>query len=157
TVPVQVTGITIRPDSVEKLLGGTQQFSIAEAPQGTGFAWKVNGIQGGNTTFGTITTSGFYTAPRTMPTPSTFQVCATLAAATGCAKVVLAAIPSGSADVIVVNDMNLFDSTRAVFPNNATFFRNLVQFSGTGPRTTQTGVMMHRGHQSRCATAPTEC
>ena len=160
SVPVTVNVIRVLPDSIGALLGGTQQqFSVANAPQGSQFAWRVNGIQGGNATFGTITTTGVYTAPGTMPTPSTFQVCATQAAATGCGKVVLS-----RAEVIVVNDMNLFDDTysvdpnaHVVYPNNAAFFRNLVQFTGPGPRATQTGVVMHRGHQSRCATAPTEC
>jgi hypothetical protein len=150
TVPVTVTGIKILPDSVEKLLGGTQQFSVADAPQGTQFAWSVNGVQGGNTTFGTITTSGFYTAPRTLPTPSTFQVCATLATATGCAKVVLSQIPTGGADVIVLNDINTFQNDIGSNANNQQFFRNLVQFSSTGPRGNQTGVLMHRGHASVC-------
>jgi len=167
-------GLTIQPDSVELLLGGAQRFRVAEATEGSQYTWtvNVNGKPTEDPAYGTVTqdgdgvSGGFYTAPTTMPAPSTFQVCASqvIPALTGCAKVVLVTRPTGSADVIVVNDMNLFDSnnsvdpvTHAVYPNNAAFFRNLVQFTGTRPRTTQTGVMMHRGHLSRCATAPTEC
>jgi hypothetical protein len=150
-VPVTVNVVRVLPDSAEKLLGGTQQFSVADAPQGSQFVWTVNGVQGGNATFGTITASGFYTAPRTLPTPSTFQVCAAQAAATGCAKVVLSAIPTGGGDVIVLNDINLFRS-EADTPNNRLFFQNLAQFPTNGVRGTQVGVLMHRGHSSVCGT-----
>jgi hypothetical protein len=38
--------------------------------------WEVNGVVGGNATFGTIDTSGNYAAPATLPSPPTFNVTA---------------------------------------------------------------------------------
>jgi hypothetical protein len=38
--------------------------------------WEVNGVAGGNAMFGTIDTSGNYSAPATLPTPATFNVTA---------------------------------------------------------------------------------
>jgi hypothetical protein len=38
--------------------------------------WEVNGVAGGNATFGTIDTSGNYAAPATLPSPPTFNVTA---------------------------------------------------------------------------------
>jgi len=36
----------------------------------------VNGVAGGNATFGIITSAGLYTAPATLPSPATFNVTA---------------------------------------------------------------------------------
>ncbi|MBA4073139.1 MAG: hypothetical protein C0497_15135, partial [Gemmatimonas sp.] len=69
TVPMSVT-------SAEKLPNGTQQFSVVGGNPGDTYTWTVNNIVGGNATYGTITSTGFYTAPATVPTPATFAVCA---------------------------------------------------------------------------------
>jgi hypothetical protein len=39
--------------------------------------WKVNGIAGGNSTVGTISSTGLYRAPNSVPSPSTVTVSAT--------------------------------------------------------------------------------
>jgi hypothetical protein len=36
--------------------------------------WRVNGVAGGNSSVGTITTAGVYTAPASVPSPSTVTV-----------------------------------------------------------------------------------
>jgi hypothetical protein len=55
------------------LVKGTQQFTANV--QGTGsfnsaVTWHVSDVQGGNSTVGTITSSGFYTAPNNVPNPN---------------------------------------------------------------------------------------
>ena len=156
--PPPTDGLTLTPASVEKLPGGTQQFSVSGGA-GT-YTWSVNGIPNGNSTYGTVTASGFYTAPSAVPSPSTFPVCAAQAspALSGCATVVISPIPSGGADVIVMNDMNLWDNNNGFGQggaNQGRFVVNLMNFSGSGPRTTQTGFMFYRGHGSLCASS--EC
>jgi hypothetical protein len=42
--------------------------------------WKVNGVTGGNSTFGTVSASGLYKAPNGVPSPATFFVTAVSAA-----------------------------------------------------------------------------
>ncbi|PYT53151.1 MAG: hypothetical protein DMG43_09690, partial [Acidobacteria bacterium] len=56
--------------------GKTLQFNatISYAHQPTNIAWSVNGVQGGDTTHGTISTTGLYTAPATVPSPATVTV-----------------------------------------------------------------------------------
>ena len=80
TTPVTVLGpaaLAIFPDSVEKLPNGTQQFAVTVGATRTSqFIWSVNGVDGGNATFGTIDSAGFYTAPAAVPNPSKFQLCA---------------------------------------------------------------------------------
>ena len=56
--------ITVDPPSVQIAPGGTRQFS-ALAHDGAPIAafWEVDGMRGGNTAVGTISTTGVYTAP----------------------------------------------------------------------------------------------
>lgn len=56
----------------------TQQF-VAKTNDGSRptLNWTVNGVAGGNPTIGTISDSGFYTAPEFPPAPNTIKVIAT--------------------------------------------------------------------------------
>lgn len=149
--------IALNLTSVEKLPGGTQQFSVTSGSPGP-YLWSVNGTDGGSATFGTIVVTGaasaLYTAPATVPTPPTFDVCARRAAKPSnqaCATVTIKPVPSSGADVVVFNDLNMFDN---IFgnpdPNNRLLFANLVTYTGTGPRATMNRVWVHRGHNVRC-------
>jgi len=58
-------------------VGRTQQFTASM--QGIGsydrsVTWFVNGVKGGDTTLGTITAAGVYTAPPSIPSPATVTV-----------------------------------------------------------------------------------
>lgn len=149
--------LVLTPDSVEKLPGGTQQFSAA-GPAGP-YTWSVNGTDGGSTAFGNVDASGFYVAPRTVPSPAVFPICARVTAnpsTTGCATIVISPIPSAGADVIVFNDINIWDNTAfttippADSVNNDLLVRNLVGFTTTGPRNNGAVVVNHLGHGSQC-------
>jgi hypothetical protein len=57
--------------------GGTQQFTANAVNLGSSaVTWKVNGVAGGNTTTGTISSSGLYTAPADVPSSPTVTVTA---------------------------------------------------------------------------------
>ncbi|MEP6572734.1 MAG: hypothetical protein ABJD11_08560 [Gemmatimonadota bacterium] len=157
TVTVLNGGLGLLPDSVEKLPGGTQQFAVVLGGlRGATYSWSVNGVAGGNSTFGLIDTTGLYTAPSVIPSPSTFSVCATQVGAptiTGCARIVLLKVPSAGADLIVINDQNLFDSIPMrpdSGPYNARFAKNLFSFSGTGPRSSGNVIYYDRGRNAPC-------
>lgn len=75
--PPVVTSVSISPASASLLVKATQQFTATV--QGTGafssdVTWLVNDVQGGNATAGTITASGLYTAPSTVPSPNSVTV-----------------------------------------------------------------------------------
>jgi len=145
----------ITPDSVEKLPGGTQLFTVTVGALRTSqFVWSVNGVDGGDAQFGTINVDGFYTAPATTPSPNEFKVCARDAAAPtlrdGCATVVISAVPSVGTDVIVINDQNIFDEIPMANAGNVRFVRNLLNFSSTGPRASGKVVWYDRGRNSPC-------
>jgi len=83
STPVQQqSGINIVPTTASVALNGTQAFNAFL--NGTGTAaiqqatWSVNGIAGGNSTVGTISPSGLYTAPASFPNPNTVTVTATV-------------------------------------------------------------------------------
>ena len=58
-------------------LSTTTQFSAAvTGTSNTSVQWEVDGVLGGSTANGTITTGGIYTAPATMPSPNTVTVTA---------------------------------------------------------------------------------
>ena len=57
-------GITISPSTATVARGATQQFTATvTGTTNQSVAWSVNGIVGGNSTVGTITADGLYTAP----------------------------------------------------------------------------------------------
>ncbi|HEY1801284.1 MAG TPA: pyrrolo-quinoline quinone [Terriglobales bacterium] len=68
---------TITPSSSSIIITQTQQF-IASA--GNNVNWSVNGTAGGNTSVGTISSSGLYTAPAKVPESAKITVGATSAA-----------------------------------------------------------------------------
>jgi hypothetical protein len=63
--------------------------------------------------------------------------------------------PTGS-DVVVFNDINIFDQTAMLDPNNVRFVQNLVSFASGGPRDSGTVVWFDRGRNSHCL-ATAEC
>ncbi len=78
--PSQITSVSVSPTTANVLLVATQLFTATV--QGTGafnpnVTWSVSGIVGGNSTYGTITADGLYTAPAAVPNPSNVTVTAT--------------------------------------------------------------------------------
>jgi Carboxypeptidase regulatory-like domain/WD40-like Beta Propeller Repeat len=143
---------TLIPETVERLPGGTQQFTPDGAPGP--FDWSVNGIVGGSSTFGTIDASGFYTAPAAVPTPATFPVCAAVKGnprVFACADVTINPVPTAGEDVVVFNDVNVFGSPMRSGgdANNMLMARNLVNFTSSGARTNGTRVWMDYGRSAR--------
>lgn len=57
----------------------TDTVQLAASVSGSGnknVVWKVNGVTGGNSTLGTVSASGLYVAPTTVPSPATVSVTA---------------------------------------------------------------------------------
>ncbi|MGC2420996.1 MAG: hypothetical protein WA405_05030 [Candidatus Acidiferrales bacterium] len=91
SVPVSLSDsivVSVLPATATVPAGGAQVYTASVTGAGsasTGVTWSVNGIPGGNSTVGTIVTSGasdgtttaLYTAPAVPPTPATVTVTAT--------------------------------------------------------------------------------
>jgi len=97
--------ITVLPASANVSPGASQQFTATvTGTTNTAVTWQVNGATGGNSTVGTITNTGFYTAPGSIPNPATVTVKAVSSANTP---------DSGSSMVTIASQSN---STVAVSP-----------------------------------------
>jgi len=67
--PPASVAVTITPTAASVGVGQLQQFAATvTGSSNTTLTWQVNSVVGGNTTTGTITSSGLYTAPATVPT-----------------------------------------------------------------------------------------
>ena len=80
TAPAPV-GITISPTTATVRVNGRRPFTatVQNSPN-TSVIWKVNGVTGGSTATGTISSTGVYRAPNAVPNPAIVTVSATAAA-----------------------------------------------------------------------------
>lgn len=121
TTPPPIT-VTVSPTSATLGAGMSQQFTATvTGTNNTGVTWSVDGINGGNTTVGTVSSNGLYTAPSSA---GSHTVTATSVADTS---------KSGSAGVTVI--------TLTVSPRQATLAPlGTQQFTATVHGTGNTGV-----------------
>jgi YD repeat-containing protein len=98
--------ITISPAGLTIPVGATRDFTAAEAgTPTTAVRWLVNGIPGGEPSTGTISDTGVYTAPPTLPFPAAVTVTASHTADSSA---------SASAPVTIVRPQPLFLASRGV-------------------------------------------
>ena len=94
---VPVVSVTVSPTSATVTAGGTQQFTATvRNTSNTAVTWQVNGVTGGNATMGTISSSGLYSAPASVPSPATIMVTAVSQAdptKSASAQVTITAVP----------------------------------------------------------------
>ncbi len=69
------SGFSVSPATASVPAGSTQQFSTSGGSGGT-VTWSVNGVNGGNSSTGTITSGGLYTAPSVPPTTQPLTITA---------------------------------------------------------------------------------
>ena len=70
--------VSVAPSSGSVVLGNQLTLTvIVSNTTDTSVSWAVNGIAGGNSTVGTISSTGIYTAPADLPSPATVQITAT--------------------------------------------------------------------------------
>ncbi len=75
-----ISGVSISPTSASLTTGQSKQFTAVVSGTGTfnsAVSWSVNGVMGGNSTTGTISATGSYTAPSTVPASGTVSVSTT--------------------------------------------------------------------------------
>ena len=96
--PPSIT-VSVTPSSGSVVLGNQVTFTATVTnTTDTTVSWGVNGVAGGNSTVGTISSNGVYTAPADLPSPVTAQITATSHADT---------TKSGSASVTITSDITL--------------------------------------------------
>lgn len=81
--PQQQIAVSISPGSATVAAGGTQQFSATvTGSTNTAVQWQVNSVGGGSSATGTISSSGLYTAPASLPAATQYTVTAVASADT---------------------------------------------------------------------------
>lgn len=89
TVTAAATGLSINPTSAGVTPGTTQQFNASMQGQSNPtITWSVDGVNGGNTTVGTVSAKGVYTAPSQIGSHSISAVVASPAATASAAVTV---------------------------------------------------------------------
>ena len=90
--------VVVNPAAATVVTGASRTFTATvTGSTNAGVTWRVNGVTGGNASVGTISASGLYTAPATLPATPTVTIQAVSAAsssAIGLAVVTLQAAPS---------------------------------------------------------------
>ena len=116
--------VSISPASASVQAGAPLQFSATVVtPTATTITWSVNSIVGGNSTLGTVSSSGLYTAPASVPNPPTVTVRATSSAETfpfGAAIVTITAAPANAAVTVAPLDASTPAGTSVPFTANVT-------------------------------------
>jgi hypothetical protein len=83
TVTIAQVSVSISPTNPTVPAGGMQSFTATVLyTSNTTVIWEVNGMMGGNASVGTVSTSGVYTAPLSVPSPPSVTVTALSAANT---------------------------------------------------------------------------
>jgi sugar lactone lactonase YvrE len=83
TINAPTVVVTISPSTASVQTTATQQFTATVVgTSNKAVTWSVNNVAGGNSTVGTISSVGLYTAPASLPSPSTVTITATSAADT---------------------------------------------------------------------------
>jgi hypothetical protein len=74
--PLGIT-VSVAPTSATVQVGTSKPFTATVAnTSNTAVTWQVNGVSGGDSTHGTISATGIYTAPATVPSPATVTITA---------------------------------------------------------------------------------
>ncbi len=128
--------VTVAPSSGSVVEGEQLQYTATvTGTSNTAVTWSVNGVVGGNSTVGTISSSGLFQAPATVPNPATVTITA-LSQADG--------TTSGSAQATIVASNGSITVT--VSPTNIQIYpssslqSSMQQFSATVTGTTNQAV-----------------
>ena len=75
---VPVASVSVSAPAASVAVNGTVQFAATVQNSNFGVLWQVNGNANGNSTLGTITAAGLYTAPAAVPSPAAVTISAIL-------------------------------------------------------------------------------
>jgi N-acetylneuraminic acid mutarotase len=102
--PTSTVTVAVSPQTIQVPVSNQQQFNAAvSGAQNTAVTWSVNGVTGGDSIVGTVSSSGLYTSPAAVPNRPTVTVDATSqanTAVTGAALVTITAQPNNPVPTI---------------------------------------------------------
>ncbi len=155
--------VSVTPNPISVAVSTQEQFTATVTSTNTAVTWEVDGIAGGNSTVGTITATGVFTAPATIPTPATVTITAVSAAdnsSSGSAQATIVA--AGDAVNVVVSTnppvTEVFTTTTQAFIATVTGTTNTAvtwQVYGVTGGNATVGTIDASGNYTAPATVPT--
>jgi hypothetical protein len=129
SIPPQNVSVTVSPQNATVLLGKTVQFTATvTAAASDSVNWSVNDVAGGNSAVGTISASGLYTAPQTIPSNPIVTITATTQSAPHASGSATVKIQSGVAVSIAVS---ITPNSASVAPGGNVTFSATVSGAGS--------------------------
>ena len=105
--------VSVTPNPANVRAGSSQQFAAkVTGTTNSAVTWSVNNVAGGNSTNGTITSSGNYIAPAVLPNPNTITIQATSSADSSA---------SGSSNVTLLNPTPVLTAINPISMNVGAF------------------------------------
>ena len=154
---VQAQSIIIAPTSPQVGVGSTVQFSAQMSGLAAGVTvnWSAGGVVGGNAASGTITPTGLYTAPATVPSSGTVRIIAAASDGSVSVKTTATILPLGP-PVTNVSPNPLTPGTVTVTVTGSGFQSGATVFDGGVQLVTQhasTNSITATGYQAPAAMA----
>jgi sugar lactone lactonase YvrE len=156
--------VTVTPISVNVAISTQQQFTATvTGTSNTLVTWQVNGVAGGNSTVGTISTTGLFQAPATIPSPATVTITAISQAdntTSGLAQATIVGV-GGAVNVAVTTSpavTEVYTSTTQTFMATVTGTTNMAvtwQVNGTPGGNAMVGTIDTSGNYTGPAAVPT--
>jgi protein gp37 len=161
---VQSIFVTVAPSSATVVVNALQQFTATvTGTSNTNVNWLVNGVSGGNSTVGTISTTGLFQAPATIPSPATVTITAISQAdntTSGLAQATIVGV-GGAVNVAVTTSpavTEVYTSTTQTFMATVTGTTNMAvtwQVNGTPGGNAMVGTIDTSGNYTGPAAVPT--
>ena len=159
---VSTVVVAIVPSSATIPAGSSQQFlATVTGASNTAVTWQVNGVTGGNTTVGTISSAGLYQAPATVPASAitvtaisdangtTLSTASVTIAASGAPGLAVSTNPAG-VTVVYTSTTQAFIATVSGESNTAVTW----QVNGTAGGNSTVGTIDDSGNYTAPATVP---
>lgn len=125
--PPQSVSVMVSSSSSNVLLGNTQQVTATvTGTSNTAVTWSVSGVPGGNSTTGTISSAGIYTAPQDLPNPAAVKIQATSEADSSASGTTVLTITSDIGVTVATNPPGML----SVFPGGMVQFLATVTSAG---------------------------
>ena len=135
--------------------GGTQQFAASTngVPEPASFTWYAGNVAGGNTTVGTISTTGLYTAPTTIPASGQVQITVKVNGTSLAATTYIYILPAGpTVTSVSPNPIPVGTTTLTVngsgFKSGAVVFVGGVQYGTTFVNSGAVKITIYQGPAS---------
>gem|GEM_PF-706509 len=134
------TSVSVSPSKASIATGATQQFTATVTGlANTVVSWSVNGMAGGSSALGTVSSMGLYTAPASLPSPNPVTVTATSVASPGQSASAMVTIVTSSGSLSSLNPIVSMQNTQSLtLAVNGSGFSSSsqVQFNGAAKPTT---------------------